>query len=137
MKNHSYWRLPGGVIVDFQRHHTDGITARTFSFLGLPIGLCVTALSWTREAYYGVRAQRPPGAWKRTVTAVLHGTGRVMSSYCPDPPKIWGGLALALPRFNLVLGWQTHAWLQKADAHALQPCEACAAAGLRGIVRET
>lgn len=137
MKNYSFWRLPGGALLSFQRHRTDGITARSFRLRGLPIGLSVTAATWTREAYYGPRAQRPPGAWKWTLAAVLHDTGRVMSSYCPDQPTTWGGLALALPRLNLALGWEDHHWLQKADAHALEPCQACTAAGRRGVMHAT
>lgn len=137
MKNFSYWRLPGGMHLDFQRWPNDGITSRSFHLRASLFELSVTAGSWTRDAYYGPRDQRKRGQWKRTLSAMWHDTGRVMSSYCPAQPKVWGGVGLSFPRLNLFLDWQRPAWRQKADAHALQPCEACDAAGLRGIVRET
>lgn len=127
MKNFSFWRLPGGALINFQRWRTDGITSRSFHLKGLPLELSVTAASWTRDAYYGPSGQRQSGQWRRTLYAMWHDTGRVMSAYCPDQPKVWGGVGLSLPRLNLFLGWHSRSWLRKADQHGrVQPCQACA-----------
>jgi hypothetical protein len=90
----------------------------------------VNAITSTRDAYYGPGEKRRFGQWQRTLAAMWHDTGRVMSSYCPDQPKVWGGIALSFPRLNLSLGWESPSWTRKAEAHGWpELCQACAAAG--------
>ncbi|MEV8344611.1 hypothetical protein [Streptomyces niveus] len=130
LKNFTFWRLPAGVILWFQRHRHDGLTSRTFYTAGAPFELDVSAITWTRDAYYGPGEERRFGQWRRTISAMWHDTGRVMSAYCPDQPKVWGGLALSFPRLNLSLGWRSRSWQRKAERHGWpEPCQACAAAG--------
>lgn len=147
MKNFSFWRLPAGVLW-FQRHCNDGRTRRTFYTAGWPVYLSVSALTWTRAAYYAPCEERRRGHWKRwkqtlskrTLNAVWHGTGRVMAAYCPAQPKVWGGIALAFPRLNLYLDWESSTFCRRVEQHAeTLPCQACADAGWtqNSIVRAT
>jgi hypothetical protein len=148
MKNFSFWRLPAGVVLWFTRRRNDGRTWRSFHFAGLPIYLSVSALTWTRAAYYMPCEEQRRGHWKRwrqtlskpTLNAVWHGTGRVRAAYCPAQPKAWGGIALALPRLNVYLDWESPAFRRKFEQHTeTLPCQACADAGWtqNSIVRET
>ncbi|MER6109311.1 hypothetical protein [Streptomyces hirsutus] len=140
MKNFTFWRLPAGVILWFQRHRHDGLTSWTFYTAGrAPFELSVSAAVWTRDAYYGPAEQRRFGDLRRTLYSMWCGTGFVMSSYCASQRPVWGGIALALPRLNLSLGWHSRAWMQKAGQHGWpEPCQDCADAGRmqRAMVNE-
>ncbi|MFJ4880146.1 hypothetical protein ACIP93_33730 [Streptomyces sp. NPDC088745] len=126
MKNFTFWRLPAGTFLGFQRHGRDGLISRTFYTGNMPVEVCVSASTWTRDAYYGPGEHRRFGQWQRTLRTMWRGTGRVVASYCPDQPQVWGGLALGLPRLDLSLYWKSRSFLRETARHGwLESCQAC------------
>ncbi|RLU76713.1 hypothetical protein CTZ27_38560 [Streptomyces griseocarneus] len=110
---------------------SDGVKTRTWSTSGLSARLSATVIRQTREAYYGLAGNRPPGLWKRVLHALVLSNGLSYLHYCPDLPPLVRGAELSVPRFTLLLECETRRYNRVLGEHLAQPCPACVAAGWR------
>ncbi|MEU6756041.1 hypothetical protein [Streptomyces sp. NPDC046685] len=92
---------------------------------GIPVGVEAAWIKQDRVTAYGHADGRADWFSRKVWRSIAAGTGLAWVSCCPTVPAYWGGFELCLPRFNVLLTWQTERKAKDELAHKVASCSVC------------